>query len=115
MPLGAVFPRVTYLSPVVPGDALRKPRLQKTVTWYLDDLFFTLYPSLEKFEEELLELLVSDRSQEVLLHVPELSLNRGHVQPRGRGPALSLLVPLEGTLACCLNFHGDGGSVILRH
>ncbi|XP_019602256.2 nephrocystin-4 isoform X1 [Rhinolophus sinicus] len=46
------------------GDALRKPRLQKPATWYLDDLFFTLYPSLEKFEEELLELLTSDRFRE---------------------------------------------------
>ncbi|KAM7100293.1 nephrocystin-4 isoform 2-T4 [Molossus nigricans] len=46
------------------GDALRKPRLQKSVTWYLDDVFFTLYPSLEKFEEELLELLVSDHFRE---------------------------------------------------
>ncbi|XP_058575299.1 nephrocystin-4 isoform X4 [Neofelis nebulosa] len=46
------------------GDALRKPRLQKSVTWDLDDLFFMLYPSLEKFEEELLELLVSDRFRE---------------------------------------------------
>ncbi|XP_039697970.1 nephrocystin-4 [Pteropus medius] len=46
------------------GDALRKPRLQKPVTWYLDDLFFTLYPSLEKFEEELLELLISDHFRE---------------------------------------------------
>ncbi|XP_039109178.1 nephrocystin-4 isoform X2 [Hyaena hyaena] len=42
------------------GDALRKPRLQKSVTWDLDDLFFSLYPSLEKFEEELLEFLISD-------------------------------------------------------
>ncbi|XDA81708.1 hypothetical protein R6Z07F_011639 [Ovis aries] len=42
------------------GDALRKPRLQKPLTCYLDDLFFTLYPSLEKFEEELLELVISD-------------------------------------------------------
>ncbi|KAM9688875.1 nephrocystin-4 [Trichechus inunguis] len=46
------------------GDALRKPRLQKPVTWYLDDLFFNLYPSLERFEEELLELLSSDRFRE---------------------------------------------------
>ncbi|KAM6173227.1 nephrocystin-4 [Erethizon dorsatum] len=46
------------------GDALRKPRLQKTATWHLDDVFFTLYPSLEKFEEELLELLADDHSQE---------------------------------------------------
>uniref|UniRef100_A0A8C6FIF1 Nephrocystin 4 n=1 Tax=Moschus moschiferus TaxID=68415 RepID=A0A8C6FIF1_MOSMO len=42
------------------GDALRKPRLQKCLTCHLDDLFFTLYPSLEKFEEELLELVISD-------------------------------------------------------
>ncbi|XP_050009218.1 nephrocystin-4 isoform X1 [Alexandromys fortis] len=46
------------------GDALRKPRFQKPTTWHLDDLFFTLYPSLEKFEEELLELLVSDHFRE---------------------------------------------------
>ncbi|XP_021056887.1 nephrocystin-4 [Mus pahari] len=43
------------------GDALRKPRFQKPTTWHLDDLFFTLYPSLEKFEEELVQLLISDR------------------------------------------------------
>ncbi|XP_037599472.1 nephrocystin-4 isoform X10 [Cebus imitator] len=46
------------------GDALRKPRLQKPLTGHLDDLFFTLYPTLEKFEEELLELLVQDHFQE---------------------------------------------------
>ncbi|XP_054439309.1 nephrocystin-4 [Pteronotus mesoamericanus] len=46
------------------GDALRKPRLQRSVTWYLDDVFITLYPSLEKFEEELLELLTSDHFRE---------------------------------------------------
>ncbi|XP_066230978.1 nephrocystin-4 [Saccopteryx leptura] len=46
------------------GDALRKPRLQKPVTWYLDDVSFTLYPSLEKFEGELLELLISDHFRE---------------------------------------------------
>ncbi|XP_043854059.1 nephrocystin-4 isoform X2 [Dromiciops gliroides] len=46
------------------NDALRKPRLQKSVTWYLDSLLFSLYPSLEKFEEELLELLNHDRLRE---------------------------------------------------
>uniref|UniRef100_A0A8D0Q9N4 Nephrocystin-4 n=1 Tax=Sus scrofa TaxID=9823 RepID=A0A8D0Q9N4_PIG len=46
------------------GDALRKPHLQKSLLCHLDDLFFTLYPSLEKFEEELLELLVSDHVRE---------------------------------------------------
>ncbi|XP_025768341.1 LOW QUALITY PROTEIN: nephrocystin-4 [Puma concolor] len=64
---GNVFLLVTVgegRRPCAEGDALRKPRLQKSVTWDLDDLFFTLYPSLEKFEEELLELLVSDRFRE---------------------------------------------------
>uniref|UniRef100_A0A8D2AG70 Nephrocystin 4 n=1 Tax=Sciurus vulgaris TaxID=55149 RepID=A0A8D2AG70_SCIVU len=46
------------------GDTLRKPRLQKPITWHLDDLFFTLYPSLEKFEEGLVELLTCDHLQE---------------------------------------------------
>ncbi|XP_068935560.1 nephrocystin-4 [Petaurus breviceps papuanus] len=46
------------------NDALRKPRLQKSATWYLDNLLFNLYPSLEKFEEELLELLNHDRLRE---------------------------------------------------
>lgn len=58
---------------VVPGDALRRPRLQKSVTWYLDEVFFTLYPSLEKFEEELLELLISDHFREVLSPAEQLS------------------------------------------
>ncbi|XP_069466369.1 nephrocystin-4 [Ambystoma mexicanum] len=43
------------------GDNLRKPRLQQTVTLYLDRLSFHLYPSLQKFEEELVELLNRDR------------------------------------------------------
>lgn len=54
------------------GDALRKPRLQKCVPWYLDDVFFTLYPCLEKFEEELLEHLVSDHVREVRSRGPRL-------------------------------------------
>ncbi|EDL14942.1 nephronophthisis 4 (juvenile) homolog (human), isoform CRA_c [Mus musculus] len=54
------------------GDALRKPRFQKPTTWHLDDLFFTLYPSLEKFEEELGVGLLDSGTLEVLerrLHV----------------------------------------------
>ncbi|XP_074874264.1 nephrocystin-4 isoform X2 [Carettochelys insculpta] len=43
------------------NDFLRKPHLMKSVTWYLDKLSINLYPSLEKFEEELLDLLNSDR------------------------------------------------------
>lgn len=58
----------------IPGDALRKPRFQKPTTWHLDDLFFTLYPSLEKFEEELVQLLISDRFREVSRVSPCYSL-----------------------------------------
>uniref|UniRef100_A0A8C9WBA9 Nephrocystin 4 n=1 Tax=Scleropages formosus TaxID=113540 RepID=A0A8C9WBA9_SCLFO len=43
------------------ADALRKPRLLKTFTCSLDKLSIVLHPSLEKFEEELLQLLNSDR------------------------------------------------------
>uniref|UniRef100_A0A8D2M443 Nephrocystin 4 n=1 Tax=Zonotrichia albicollis TaxID=44394 RepID=A0A8D2M443_ZONAL len=43
------------------GDCLQRPRLMKTVTCYLERLFIQLYPSLEEFEEELLDLLNSDR------------------------------------------------------
>lgn len=37
----------------------------KTVTCYLERLFIHLYPSLEEFEEELLDLLNSDRLLQV--------------------------------------------------
>ncbi|KAM7084095.1 nephrocystin-4 isoform 5-T6 [Ciconia maguari] len=43
------------------GDCLQKPRLMKPVTCYLERLSVRLYPSLEEFEEELLDLLNSDR------------------------------------------------------
>ncbi|XP_058711309.1 nephrocystin-4 isoform X3 [Poecile atricapillus] len=43
------------------GDCLQKPRLMRTVTCYLERLFIQLYPSLEEFEEELLDLLNGDR------------------------------------------------------
>ncbi|XP_018432012.1 PREDICTED: nephrocystin-4 [Nanorana parkeri] len=42
------------------GDALKKPHLQKTITCHLDRLYLMMYPSLEKFEEELLILVNSD-------------------------------------------------------
>ncbi|NXT84719.1 NPHP4 protein, partial [Zapornia atra] len=43
------------------GDCLQKPRPMKPVTCYLERLSVRLYPSLEEFEEELLDLLNSDR------------------------------------------------------
>ncbi|NXG46759.1 NPHP4 protein, partial [Psilopogon haemacephalus] len=43
------------------GDCLQKPRLLKPVPCYLEGLSVQLAPSLEEFEEELLEQLNSDR------------------------------------------------------
>ncbi|NXI45367.1 NPHP4 protein, partial [Galbula dea] len=43
------------------SDCLQKPRLLKPITCYLERLSIWLYPSLEEFEEELLDLLNSDR------------------------------------------------------
>ncbi|KAM6296277.1 LOW QUALITY PROTEIN: nephrocystin-4 [Aegotheles albertisi] len=43
------------------SDCLQKPRLMKPVTCYLERLAVRLYPSLEEFEEELLDLLNRDR------------------------------------------------------
>ncbi|XP_018081599.1 nephrocystin-4-like isoform X2 [Xenopus laevis] len=42
------------------GDALKKPHVQKTVICYLDQICLFLYPTLEKFEEELTMLVNSD-------------------------------------------------------
>ncbi|XP_044275577.1 nephrocystin-4 [Varanus komodoensis] len=81
------------------GDFLQKPRLMKTITWYLERLSIHLYPSLEKFEEELLDLLMSDQgnvaSDESALAVQERRLHVGvhngycFVQP----PQVVVLVP----------------------
>ncbi|NXG73381.1 NPHP4 protein, partial [Baryphthengus martii] len=43
------------------SDCLQKPRLLKPVTCYLERLSVQLYPSVGEFEEELLDLLNSDR------------------------------------------------------
>lgn len=47
------------------GDCLQKPRLMKLVTCYLERLSVQLYPSLEEFEDELLDSLNSDRLLQV--------------------------------------------------
>ncbi|XP_042334258.1 nephrocystin-4 isoform X2 [Sceloporus undulatus] len=81
------------------GDPLQKPRLMKTVTWYLETLAIHLYPSLEKFEEELLDVLMDDQGNSALdgntLLVQERRLHIGvhngfcFVQP----PQVAVVVP----------------------
>ena len=75
--------------------------------WYLDDVFVTLYPSLVKFEEELLELLTSDHFREVQSLVSTGNAS-GRVEPpmlpgvgaqsphRGPGTVLSFSMVEEG-------------------
>ncbi|NXW61333.1 NPHP4 protein, partial [Eurystomus gularis] len=43
------------------SDCLQKPQLLKPITYYLERLSVHMYPSMEEFEEELLDLLNSDR------------------------------------------------------
>ncbi|XP_008046771.1 nephrocystin-4 [Carlito syrichta] len=102
------------------GDTLQKPRCQKPITWYLDDLFFTLYPSLEKFEEELLELLISDHFREGCglldggtLEVLERRLHVGVHNGLGfvQRPQVVVLVPeMDVTLTRSASFSKKVGS-----
>lgn len=57
---------VPLLLCVTAGDIFLKPRLMGTVPCYLDQLCVLLHPSLEEFEEELLEQLHSDRLLKVM-------------------------------------------------
>ncbi|KAL8198611.1 UNVERIFIED_CONTAM: hypothetical protein K2H54_018419 [Gekko kuhli] len=98
-------------------DFLQKPRLMKTVTWYLEKLSIRLYPSLEKFEEELLDLLMGDQSNLTVngnaLAVQERRLHIGvhngfcFVQP----PQVVVVVPeTEVTRGCFGSLHRKPGA-----
>ncbi|KAM4758582.1 nephrocystin-4 isoform 2-T2 [Cyanocitta cristata] len=84
------------------GDCLQKPRLMKTVTCYLERLFIWLYPSLEEFEEELLDLLNSDRllqanttpdGEEVVVRERRLHVGVHNGLRFVRAPQVTVLVP----------------------
>ncbi|XP_054996166.1 nephrocystin-4 [Sorex araneus] len=97
-------------APAGPGDAFRKPRLQKPVTWLLDAVSFTLYPSLEKFEEELLELLASDHLWEGgALEIQERRLHVGAHSGLGfvHRPQVLVLLP-EREVALTRSASGGG-------
>ncbi|XP_061457406.1 nephrocystin-4 isoform X2 [Rhineura floridana] len=107
--------RIPGMLAVHEGDLFQKPRLMKTVTWYLEKLSIHLYPSLERFEEELLELLMSDQGNSALdgntLAVQERRLHVGvhnglcFVQP----PQVVVVVP-ESEMA-----RGRTGSLHRKH
>lgn len=63
----------------------------KPVTCYLERLSVRLYPSLEEFEEELLDLLNSDR----LLQVLPMRLQRGKAQCTSSNAGALLLGGVE--------------------
>ncbi|NWT19383.1 NPHP4 protein, partial [Vireo altiloquus] len=84
------------------GDCLQKPRLMKTVTCYLEQLSIRLYPSLEEFEEELLDLLNSDRllqanatpdGEEVVVRERRLHVGVHNGLRFVRAPQVTVLVP----------------------
>ncbi|XP_062363525.1 nephrocystin-4 [Cinclus cinclus] len=84
------------------NDCLQKPRLMKTVTCYLERLFIRLYPSLEEFEEELLDLLNSDRllqantapdGEEVVVRERRLHIGVHNGLRFVRAPQVVVLVP----------------------
>ncbi|XP_077167305.1 nephrocystin-4 isoform X1 [Paroedura picta] len=109
--------RVPGVLTVQEDDFLQKPKLMKTVTWYLEKLSIHLYPSLEKFEEELLDLLMSDQSNLMLhgnaLAVQERRLHIGvhngfcFVQP----PQVVVVVPeTEVARGCFGSLHRKPGA-----
>uniref|UniRef100_A0A8C5UD30 Nephrocystin 4 n=1 Tax=Malurus cyaneus samueli TaxID=2593467 RepID=A0A8C5UD30_9PASS len=84
------------------GDCLQKPRLMKPVTCYLERLFIRLYPSLEEFEEELLDLLNSDRllqansapdGEELVVRERRLHVGVHNGLRFVRAPQVAVLVP----------------------
>ncbi|NWX88175.1 NPHP4 protein, partial [Nothoprocta pentlandii] len=89
-------------------DCFLAPRLMKPITCFLDKVAVHLYPSLEEFEEELLDLLNSDRLlKNLLLSPPFLALlcsrvgqalllrSRIHLPEMVPHPAFAIVFQLE--------------------
>ncbi|XP_075293495.1 nephrocystin-4 isoform X2 [Opisthocomus hoazin] len=119
--------------PTIPGllpasgdasDCLQKPRLMKPVTCYLERLSVQLHPSLEEFEEELLDLLNSDRLLQANA-VPDGSgvavrERRLHVGVHNglrfvQAPQVAVLLPeVEAARGGCSGARGTGQALVLR-
>ncbi|XP_061868818.1 nephrocystin-4 isoform X2 [Colius striatus] len=109
------------------SDCLQKPRLMKPVTCYLEKLRVQLLPSLEEFEEELLELLNEDRLLQASavpggdgLGVRERRLHVGvHNGLRFvQTPQVAVLVPEAEAGGCPgvpgMGARGEGQALVLR-
>ncbi|KAM6402747.1 LOW QUALITY PROTEIN: nephrocystin-4 [Rhynochetos jubatus] len=100
------------------SDCLQKPRLVKPVTCYLECLSVRLYPSLEEFEEELLDLLNSDRllqansapdGDEVTVRERRLHIGVHNGLRFVRAPQVAVLVPeTEAARGGCPEVPGSG-------
>ncbi|NWW94413.1 NPHP4 protein, partial [Rhynochetos jubatus] len=100
------------------SDCLQKPRLVKPVTCYLECLSVRLYPSLEEFEEELLDLLNSDRllqansapdGDEVTVRERRLHIGVHNGLRFVRAPQVAVLVPeTEAVRGGCPEVPGSG-------
>ncbi|XP_071431963.1 nephrocystin-4 isoform X2 [Pithys albifrons albifrons] len=110
-------------------DCFQKPRLMKPVTCYLERLSIRLYPSLEEFEEELLDLLNSDRllqanaapdGEEVAVRERRLHIGVHNGLRFVRAPQVAVLVPeAEEVLGGCWEAPGSrardaGQALVLR-
>ncbi|KAM6116780.1 LOW QUALITY PROTEIN: nephrocystin-4 [Phoenicopterus ruber ruber] len=111
------------------SDCLQKPRLMKPVTCYLERLSVQLYPSLEEFEEELLDLLNSDRllqantapdGDEVVVRERRLHVGVHNGLRFVQAPQVAVLVPEAETVrGGCLGVpssgdRGAGQALVLR-
>ncbi|XP_010288874.1 PREDICTED: nephrocystin-4, partial [Phaethon lepturus] len=100
------------------SDCLQKPRLMKPVTCYLERLSVRLYPSLEEFEEELLDLLNSDRllqanaapdGNEVAVRERRLHVGVHNGLRFVQVPQVAVLVPeAEAAQGSCMEVPGSG-------
>lgn len=94
------------------GDSLQRPRLLKPVPRYLERLSVRLYPSVEEFEEELLDLLNSDRSLQVL----PLRSQQGQRRAPAVMPALRLWVERRSSdkWHLCYLFHLESDILLCK-
>ncbi|NXK22747.1 NPHP4 protein, partial [Arenaria interpres] len=100
------------------SDCLQKPRLMKPITCYLERLSVRLYPSLEEFEEELLDLLNSDRllqanaapdGAEVVVRERRLHVGVHNGLRFVQAPQVAVLVPeTEAARGGCPGVPGSG-------
>uniref|UniRef100_A0A4W3GNG7 Nephrocystin 4 n=1 Tax=Callorhinchus milii TaxID=7868 RepID=A0A4W3GNG7_CALMI len=109
------------------NDALKKPRILKSTIFHLDELSIQLYPTLEKFEEELVELLNADRLNKVCTDGNTIIIQERRLQVGVHNgwcfvqkPQVTVVIPSitmrgkSGSLRRSFSLSGENESLILR-